>query len=267
MEVDPAPSDTGLGRGRDGWPDGIGEAVIGGDEASPRFQESADDDETDFDSILARLESQEKERSGRSGSSSGSDDIFGHDDELPGVLRGRLRDGETGAKRRRPPAWATWATAGLVVVIAVLGGLYFLRDSIVAAVPSTEGVYAALGIPLNRPGLGLALDQIVPTFEQDGADQVFVVRGLVVNRSETDRPVPTLRLMVTDAEGVMVQEKTAPPPQDQLAPGETTPFRIVLRHPLPQAAGARVGFTERPADPMMEPPPRGQDDHGDSAAH
>ncbi|MQX35812.1 DUF3426 domain-containing protein [Roseospira navarrensis] len=242
-DVPPMTSEPPEGRGRDVWPDGSGRDAAGS---------AADDsDDFDFDDILARLESQEKERTGRSDRTSDDRDTFG-DDDLPGVLRGRLGDQARG--RRRPPAWASWLMVGVVVVAGALGGLYFLRDTVVGVVPAAEPVYTALGIPLTRPGLGLEFENVVPTREMVDDDEILVVRGFINNISEVERPVPGLRLTLNDEAGAMVQQMTAPPPVDALPPGETAPFRITLRNRLPDAVQIEVAFTERPADPMMAPP-------------
>ncbi|MBB4286008.1 DUF3426 domain-containing protein [Roseospira goensis] len=249
------------GRGRtllDGGPGDLvpmDKAPAGGG-AAPGWDSDGDgddDDGPDFDDILARLESQERERSGRNRGTAEPDD-FGDDDDLPGVLRNRL---DAGRGRRRPPAWASWLMAVVVLLAGVTGGLYFLRDSVVGVVPEAETAYRALGIPLSRPGLGLKLENVVPTREIVEDAEVLVVRGFITNVSEIARPVPALRLTLNDADGDMVQQMTAPPPTDTLAPAETTNFRMTLRNRLPEAVAIEVAFTARPPAPIMTPPATG----------
>jgi len=256
----PMSSEPASGRGRDSWPDGEGVGEVESDATGGRLGGNGGDDDFDFDDILARLETQERERAGRevggSESDGPSDDLFGDDDELPGVLRGRLREGPQGRSRLRPPAWASWAMAGLVIVTGTLGGLYFLRDTVVGVMPQAEGIYDSLGIPLNRPGRGLWLRELGSTREMVQGEEVLVVRGFITNVTETERAVPALRLTLNDNRGKLVQQKTDAPPKDTLAPGETTPYQIVMRDRLPEGVGIQIAFVERPAEPILTPPPR-----------
>lgn len=217
-----------------------------------------DDEGPDFDDILARLERQERERSGRDKDLSyGDTDRFGDDDELPGLLRGGGKEWGQGTGRGKTPAWASWLAAALIVVAGALGALYFLRDSVVGLVPQTEGVYTALGISLSRPGLGLKLENVVPTREIVDEEEILVVRGFITNVSEIDRPVPALSLTLNNADGEMVQRMVSPAPTNALTPGQTTSFRLTMRNRLPEAVAIEVAFTDRPAEPIMSPPGAG----------
>ncbi len=221
-------------------------------------EDAGADELPDFDDILARLEDQERERAGRRDS---RDDpaSFGDDDDLPGVLRDGPGGGRNRARgRRRPPAWASLGMAALLVLAGTLGGLYFLRDSVVERVPATERIYRSLGITLSRPGLGLRLEKVIPTRELVDGEDILVVRGFIKNTSETQRPVPALQLMLNDANGEMVQRMVAPPPTTTLAAGESTDFRMTLRNQLPGAEAIEVTFTDRPPEPMVTPPGQGQ---------
>jgi hypothetical protein len=142
----------------------------------------------------------------------------------------------------------------VVVVLGLLGALYFLRDSVVGWLPESEDLYRALGVPLNRPGLGLQLENVVPTRELVNDEEILVVRGIVANVSDRTRPVPGINLTLNNVEGEMVQRTVAPPPTDTLEPGDTAPFRITMRNRLPEAVAIEVTFTDRPTEPIMAPP-------------
>jgi hypothetical protein len=230
----------------------------GGRRGDAADSKGLDDEAPDFDDILARLESQERERSGRDKDMSfGDNDRFGDDEDLPGLLRGGGPEWGRGNGRGRAPAWASWLAAVLIVVAGALGVLYFLRDSVVGLVPQAEGVYTTLGISLSRPGLGLKLENVVPTRELVEDEEILVVRGFITNVSEIDRAVPALSLTLNNAEGEMVQRMVSPAPTDSLSPGETTSFRLTMRNRLPEAVAIEVAFTDRPPEPIMSPPASG----------
>lgn len=224
--------------------------------------EAVDPDLPDFDDILARLEDQERERSGRSGHGRDDDTLFGADDELPGVLR----QGPGGRRpSKKPPAWASGLLALVILLAGLAGALYFLRDTVVGWVPAMEGVYQSLGIPLTHPGLGLQLENVVPTRELVDGEEVLVVRGFIHNVSDVDRPVPALQLLLNDADGEMVQRMVQAPPQTSLTPDESTSFRMTMRNRLPEAVAIEVAFTDRPLEPMVAPPGNEGGDEGPAA--
>ncbi|SDE20854.1 DUF3426 domain-containing protein [Rhodospira trueperi] len=253
------PDEPPAGRGRTMLDDVPLTREPGSDRDQPHTN---DDDGPDFDDILARLEDQERERSGRAGHVGDDDDVFdGDDDDLTaglggGSRKGRSRGGRSGGRSggRLAPPWASWTLGAVVVVLGLLGALYFLRDSIVGWVPESEGVYNALGVSLNRPGLGLQLENVVPTRELVDDEEILVVRGIVANVSDRVRPVPGINLTLNNSEGEMVQRTVAPPPTDTLEPGTTIPFRITMRNRLPEAVAIEVTFSDRPAEPIMAPP-------------
>jgi len=244
------PPDPPQGRGRTLLDDPPPANAEPAGQTTPGGHDLDAEDLPDFDDILARLEDQERERSGRR---EGHDDpgLFGDDDELPNVLRNGPRGD---VRRRRFPAMASVGLAAIVLLAGLMGALYFLRDTVVGLVPATEGVYQALGIPLSRPGLGLRLEQVVPTRERVNGEDILVVRGFINNFSETERPVPALQLMLNDTDGEMVQRMVTAPPTAVLPAGDSVPFRMTLRNQLPGAAAIEVTFTDRPPEPMVSPP-------------
>jgi hypothetical protein len=244
----------------------LDEVPLAREPGSQRDQpQPADDDGPDFDDILARLEDQERERSGRAGHVGDDDDMFdGDDDDLTAGLGGGARKGRSRGRSggrsgersrgRLAPPWASWMLGAVVVVLGLLGALYFLRDSVVGWLPESEDLYRALGVPLNRPGLGLQLESVVPTRELVDDEEILVVRGIVANVSDRARPVPAINLTLNNSEGEMVQRTVAAPPTETLEPGATTPFRITMRNRLPEAVAIEVTFSDRPAEPIMAPP-------------
>ncbi len=212
--------------------------------------------EPDLDDILARLGEQERERS-RLGDGIEPDalaDDFDLDDDdreaLPGILRTQLK-----AQRRglRPPSWASALVVVVVLLAGTAGGFYLGRNALVGMWPAAEKWYAALGIPLSRPGLGLTLEKVVPTHELVEGNKLLVVRGFITNTSDMVRPVPALRLALKDEDKELVQQMVAAPPAETLAPGETTTFRMTVENLLPEAAIIDVGFTDRQPEPVMAP--------------
>jgi len=213
--------------------------------------------EPDLDDILARLGEQERDRTRRGDGidreslDNGFD--LDHDDDsdpLPGILRTQLKEQR---RRAKMPSWASAAVAVVLVLAALGGGAYLGRDSIVEAWPPAEDWYSALGIPLTRPGLGLTLQNVVPTRELVNGNDILVVRGFVANTSDKMRRVPSLRLEMRDADKTLIQHMSMGPPVQTLMPGQRVNFVMTMENPLADAETFEVLFTEPDPAPVMTP--------------
>ena len=129
-----------------------------------------------------------------------------------------------------------WAVL-VVVVVALLTAGFLGRRQIVAFWPPAIELYDSLGIavaneggePIFGEGLaveGLSLDRLT---EDDG--EVLYIRGRLINRADVTRPVPALRVRLTDADGEIRHEWTFSVSSDRLGPGESVGFETSLRNP------------------------------------
>lgn len=122
-------------------------------------------------------------------------------------------------KTLRGKAWPA-LVAALVVAVLVLAVAE--RRAVVAALPGTARLFAAVGLSVNVRGLAFEgiRGQIVP-----GKDQsVLVVEGSIRNIRKEEVPVPPLAVSVRDGHGAEVYAYQADPPKSVLGPGETLAF-------------------------------------------
>ena len=84
------------------------------------------------------------------------------------------------------------------------------------------------------------------TRESIGGMDVLVVRGVIVNVSEQERPVPLLELVLSDLDGNAVQTASTAPLKTELAAGDQIGFKIQVEKPSALARRLEVTFAERP---------------------
>jgi predicted Zn finger-like uncharacterized protein len=184
-----------------------------------------------------------------------ADDGLGNDTDLDDLLAGDpdpipdmfARGGGDEDDGQRKSGKLAGVLLGLVVLAGVAAAaLYFGRTQVVTALPETESVYAALGIPVDALGIGLRFNEVTSErLVRDGTD-TLVVRGFIANTSDVARQVPFLRLALFDATNALVQHMVAEPPQPTLDVGATTGFRIQLENPSAAARRFEVDWTRPP---------------------
>lgn len=162
-------------------------------------------------------------------------------DPIPSMF-GSPDDEDEAPKRRWP-----MVVVMLLVIIGGLGaGAWFGRQQVVAWVPQTAPVYAALGVPVQTLGMGLRFQNVAgERVVEDGVD-TLIVRGFIANVGGGDRPVPHLRLTLYDAEDKPVQTIVSRPPQDTVAAESTAGFRLTLENPPATARRFEVDWTDAP---------------------
>ena len=137
----------------------------------------------------------------------------------------------------------------LLLFLLLLGGMggaaYVFQDRLVGYVPQAHEVLSEMGLRREKPGAGLELRNAgTPERFVHNDTEVLIVRGIIANVSDRQRPVPTMKLVLLDKNKVAVQEKLAPPPVAQLDPGSTSSFRIMLERPDPTAVEVNVLFVD-----------------------
>jgi len=136
------------------------------------------------------------------------------------------------------------AAVVLVLILGIGGAMVFLKDTVVEMLPSTEGIYAAIGLVDDSPGAGLSINDVKSTRESIAGKDVLVVRGVLVNISDRERNVPLLELQLSDLDGNILQRTSATPLKTQLAAGDQIGFKIQLEQPSDLARRMKVTFVE-----------------------
>ena len=98
----------------------------------------------------------------------------------------------------------------LIVLALLAGGFYFGQKPIVAFEPRFQKLYDLVGLTAHSepepqaaiPGEGLSIpaDKLLKSRRRVGGEPMIVVEGIVVNETDHDQPVPTLRATVANAE-------------------------------------------------------------------
>lgn len=140
-------------------------------------------------------------------------------------------------------------TGGLWLLLVVLllavaaGAAYQFQEKVVDLWPGADTVFTQLGIRVERPGTGLELKNAgTPERLVQNDSEILIVRGIIANVSDRERPVPTMKLVLLDKDRKVVQEKQSAPPVTSLDPGGTAGFRIILERPDPNAIEVNVLF-------------------------
>ena len=142
--------------------------------------------------------------------------------------------------------------AVLVVLLGIIGTAIFLKDMVIEFVPATEGIYSMIGLGDDSLGAGLSINDVKSTRESISGKDVLVVRGVIANVSDRERPVPLLELRLSDLDGKLVQSADTAPLKKQLAAGDQIGFKIQVEDPSPLARRLEVTFIERPAEAQAQ---------------
>ena len=151
---------------------------------------------------------------------------------------------------RRAPRRSSLA-AGWVLLLILLGalaaGAWFGRAQIVAYAPGAAKLYEMAGIAVeSAPKIGEGLDLRGVTANRRILDgrQILMIEGSVVNVSGEPRPVPALRVGLTDPEGIEVANWTFAPESVDLPPGGETSFQTSMEDP-PKGGELSLIFVDR----------------------
>lgn len=138
-------------------------------------------------------------------------------------------------RRLRGVLFAAGAAAALMAAVAQ-------REAIVRLLPGMQGLYAAIGLPVNLRGLDLRT--VKSAMVEDGSQHIIAVTGEIANLRSVAQTVPSVRIALRGADGREVYNWTAPPPKPRLAAGETIAFRTRLADPPSGARDVVVRFAE-----------------------
>lgn len=140
---------------------------------------------------------------------------------------------------------ALWFLLVLLLLGAGAGAGYYFQDKVVGLWPPAHDLLTQAGLRHERPGAGLELRNAgTPERFVQNDVEVLIVRGIIANVSDRERPVPTMKLVLLDRDKAVVQEKQAQPPVTALDPGGTAGFRIILERPDANAVEVNVLFVD-----------------------
>ncbi len=143
-------------------------------------------------------------------------------------------------KRARSSLAVGWMSLALFVV-GLGAGLYFGKDRIISAVPSAAKLYQLAGLAPEQIGFGFELRQVTSVRRLVNGERVVVIQGLVANVTEGPKAVPRLRAVVTDADGVQVDQWTFSAVDERLPPGGTSKFETSTTNP-PREGNLSIDF-------------------------
>lgn len=130
----------------------------------------------------------------------------------------------------------------IVILIVIAGAVaYFAQDKIINSFPAAAHYYDKVGVRNEVVGAGLAFRDVSSERTKQDNAEVLVVRGVIANGNDQERPIPQLRLVLYDGQ-TQLQEKVIDPPQAKLDAKGTVGFKITLDQPDPHATRFEVTF-------------------------
>jgi len=131
--------------------------------------------------------------------------------------------------------------AGVAIAVAVAAVQF--REDVVRSLPSTAGLYALAGMPVNLRGLEFS--GITQRRDFDDGLPVLIVEGEIHNLEEASLPVPALRFSLRGQGGSEIYAWTIEPRQKIIEAGATMTFRTRLASPPRNADDMLIRFIDR----------------------
>lgn len=144
--------------------------------------------------------------------------------------------------RYRPRSRSMAGIAALVAVVAGLPLLFFsLPQEVVQIWPQSASLYEWLNMPVNVRGF-----KIIATHKQElnNSVPVIAINGQIINETDSELPVPKIRLAVRDQDGRELYHWTVLADQPRLGPRAEGTFSARLESPPPDAADLEVRFAK-----------------------
>jgi len=173
------------------------------------------------------------------------DEDFDIDDSdgIPEVFSADEQDPDLDIDRPRPWGKVIGITLA-VIIVALLTGLFFLKDTVVKFVPQLNGVYDMIGF--HSLGDGLQIQKVQFSQETEAGLEVLVVSGQIQNVTDDVRPVPMIRALLYDGDGNELQHADTPPLRSELAAQKNLTFKVRIKEPSQLRRNVKVTFTEAP---------------------
>jgi hypothetical protein len=127
-----------------------------------------------------------------------------------------------------------------------------VRERVVAMLPFTAPLYAAIGLPVNV--LGLEIEDVSARFGGSGDKKYLVVEGWIASLRATPTNSPDLTIVLRGSDGAELYVWTTHPPRRRLEGAERVRFEARLDSPPEDAKDAIVRFVDagKKATPVAE---------------
>ena len=139
-------------------------------------------------------------------------------------------------RRQRACAWAAFGRAALLPFAMALAA----PETTVRIMPASMRFFAIAGMDVNI--YGLELRRVERQHVMAEGTRVLSITGEIVNVSDSDRKVPSLRFVLRDAARSDVYAWTLDSGIRPLRPGEMTTFTTRVASPPPAAADVEIRF-------------------------
>lgn len=139
-------------------------------------------------------------------------------------------------KRRRLHGWAALAVAAMSPLAAV----FLMPEQTIRVFPASIRLYDAVGMKVNI--YGLEVRRVEQQHVVVDGTRVISIRGEIVNVSDRDRKVPSLRFILKNDGAEDVYAWTLDSGIRPLRPGEKTTFTTRVASPPPAAKDVQIRF-------------------------
>lgn len=140
-------------------------------------------------------------------------------------------------RSRAPLGWAVL----VVVVAAIVAGLWFGREQIVTTWPKAAKLYALLDDTQVNPFEGLEIREVSSQRRRTGSATVLEISGKVANTTPEDKPMPQLVAALLDSANAEIQSESFPQ-EGVIPPAGERDFTVVIRNASPLARNVAVTF-------------------------
>ncbi len=124
------------------------------------------------------------------------------------------------------------------------------RDNVVRAAPSSAGLFAMIGLPVNLQGL--VFSDLRSVVMSEGNARFLVVDGVVKSVRTQTVPVPLIEISIRGEDRRTVYTWTTEPPRSSLKAGEALQFRARLATPPEAGRDIEVSFADRPGKTLAQ---------------
>jgi len=131
----------------------------------------------------------------------------------------------------------------LIAVLALAGlGVAALRGGELSKNPLVASILGTLGMHQAPTAEGLGFENVTTQRRADGAVQVLIVAGDVVNNAAAVRAIPPLRGALLGSDSKELQNWTFTASAERVEPGQRVRFETTLRSPASDATEVKVTF-------------------------